>query len=1648
MFRRALAFVTPVFSTLFSIGALLLLAATPAIAQLTNPVSPNIVISQVYGGGGNSGATYKNDFIELFNRGSTAVNVTGWSVQYASSAGTTWAATALSGTIQPGRYYLVQQAAGTNTLAAPLPLPEATGTIAMSATAGKVALVNTATLLSGTCPPSALIVDFVGYGTAANCSEGTAPTTTLSNTSAALRQANGCTDTGVNFADFATSSATPRNSASPVATCTVVPAPPNLSINSVSIVEGNSGTSLLTFNVSLSAPAPVGGVTFDIATANNTAVAPSDYIAQSLTGQTIATGNNSYTFSVVINGDTLVESDEKFVVNITNVTGAIVVAGQGIGTIVNDDVGLYRIHAVQGAGNTSPLVSQTVMVEGIVTSNLQVIPGSNQLSGFFIQEPDNLSDADPATSEGIFIFTSSSPVALAVGDMVRVMGTVFEFGTVPNSLTQITGPTVTILSSGNALPAVTEVSLPVPVGTDMERYEGMLVRIGQTLTVSNHSELARFGEIGLSANGRLMQPTNVVDPNDDPASGTTSVGNSNVAAVTDFADLNKRASIILDGSYRSNDPVIPFLDPSTNTIRLGTTIAELSGVLSQLGGTHRIYASVPPVFTYAPRPMSPPNVGGNVKVASANVLNYFNGNGLGGGFPTSRGADTLIEFNRQRAKIIAAINGLNVDVVGLLEIENDGTGANSAIQDLVNGLNAAAGAGTWSINADPPEYQPGPGTAFGTSDQIKPAIIYKSAVVTPVGPASTKISSAFAQGRAPVAQTFALVSNGEKFTLMMNHLKSKSSSGATGLDIDQGDGQAAFNNMRRLQANVVVAFANELAAINPNILVMGDINAYEQEDPMDILRAGGLSTIINNSYSYMFGGLSGSLDHALGNAALMAQVAGFGKWHINADEPVVLDYNVENKNTAGCTSSCTSPDYFAPTPFRSSDHDPVLVGLKLTATQSITFGALASKIFGDADFALNASASSGLTITFSSQTALVCAVSGVTVTIVSAGTCTLRASQSGNIDFAAASDVDQSFVIAQATQTITFDVLTDKTFGDADFVVNATASSTLPVVFASQTGSICTVAGNTVSLVAAGTCTVRASQAGNGNYAAASNVDQSFVIAQAAQTITLGSAPTIAVGGSGTVSATGGASGNVVVFSSNSAAVCTSAGANGSTITGVTAGTCVIAANQAGNTNYAAANEVTQAFAIDKGTQATLIATSALSSLPAGGNTTLSTTGGTGGGAVSYASNNGNCNVSGTTLTAVAVGTCTVTATKAADANYNAATATVNVVVTVGSQTIVFYVQPTVRIHTTGMVSASGGASGNPITFSSTTTRVCTVSGVNGSVVTGHSVGTCIIAANQAGNANYNAAPQVTQSFAVGPAGPARQAKANDFNGDGKSDLVWFNSANGETAYWFMDGRTKGQSGTWSTDANWRIAATGDLNGDGKVDLIWSNNATGETVYWLMNGATMIQNGTWMTHATWRVIATADLDGNGKADLIWFNSATGETAYWLMDGAIMVQSGSWMTHPTWIVVASGDFNGDDKADLVWHNSATGETAYWVMNGGIRVHSGTWLTHPNQKVVGTGNYSGGGKSDLVWYNSATGETSYWLMNGVNKAKTGSWRTHPTWKVIATGDYRGDGRSDLVWFNSATGETAYWLMKNEKQEQSGTWLTHPSWQVVGP
>ncbi len=593
-----------------------------------------------------------------------------------------------------------------------------------------------------------------------------------------------------------------------------------------------------------------------------------------------------------------------------------------------------RIYDIQGT-------EETLAIPGLVFSRGVVIGDyegpSPALRGFYMQDLNG--DGDPFTSDGIFVFNGNNDL-VTLGDEVFVAGLAAEF----QGQTQITAGAIVVCGTDSVDPV--DVEFPVPNTTFLEQYEGMLVRLPQTMYVTEHFQLGRFGQVVLSADARLQQPTNVAAPGAD------------ANALQAANNLNK---IILDDASQAQNP-----DPilfargglplsASNTLRGGDTATGIVGVLnytwagnSASGNAYRVrpinalngYVNFEPAN---PRPAAPEDVSGTLEAGALNLLNYFNTfdglpdtvnnctNGVGGAATDCRGADTQAEFDRQWPKTVAAILGMNVDVLGIVEIENDGYGADSAIQHLVDQLNTAAGPGTYAfIDVDAATGQL---NALGT-DAIKVGLIYKPAMVTPVGVTAALNSEAFVNGgdsaprtRPALAQTFQQNSNGARFTVVVNHFKSKGSA----CDVpDAGDGQGNCNLVR---VNAATELANWLASdptltSETDILILGDLNSYAMEDPITALKDAGYTNLLDlffgpEAYSYVFDGQWGYLDHALATGSLWPQVTGISEFHINADEPSVLDYNTDFK-TLNLQNVLYAPDMF-----RVSDHDPVIVGLDL-----------------------------------------------------------------------------------------------------------------------------------------------------------------------------------------------------------------------------------------------------------------------------------------------------------------------------------------------------------------------------------------------------------------------------------------------------------------------------------------------------------------------------------------------------------------------------------------------------------------------------------------------------------------------------------------------------------------------------------------------
>jgi hypothetical protein len=718
-----------------------------------------------------------------------------------------------------------------------LPIPDATGSIAMSASAGKVIVANVATGLacnggSTPCSPAQLgqIVDLVGYG-GANFFE-TAPAPGLTNTTAAIRASGGATDTDNNATDFIAGAPNPRNS---------------------------------------------GG------------------------------------------GDPDPDPDPEELCDV-------------------DGEDLTPINEIQGDGQQTPIPGEAVVTRGVVTADFTSggasgIPTNQGLGGLFMEATAEDRDDDPSTSEGIFVFDGGGTFDGQIGDLVHVAGTAGEF----SSVTRITVTGLDVCDdTGIELPLPAELPLPTAPGdraTLFEPLESMRVTHDE-LTVIEFFQLERFGEIRLSADGVLQTPTNVHLPGSDDAEQLV-------------AD-NAAANIVLDDGRTGqnlnrldSEDLLPYVHEG-GTLRIGDQLLEHSFVLHFGFGAWRLQPIDIDAITdelaanrTRPRPEEPPEVGGTLKVASFNVLNYFDGDGQGGGFPNARGATTASELARQTQTLVDAITRLDADIYGLIEIENDG-GEFHATRTLVDALNAALGREVYRF-VD---------TGVIGTDAIKQAFLYNRWTVRPVGDYAVLDSSVDPRfdddlSRPALAQTFLRLGSGERVTVVVNHFKSKGQSGLTDPtdpDFDQGDGQG-FWNFTRTQSALALAdwlVTNPTGVQSLGSLIIGDLNAYGREDPIRALEDADYEDQLVRftegfPYTFTFDGMQGTLDTALALDDLAARVTGAAVWHINADEVPAIDY--QESVGVSFNQRFRTPEiaaaYFDPSAFRSSDHDPVLIGLDL-----------------------------------------------------------------------------------------------------------------------------------------------------------------------------------------------------------------------------------------------------------------------------------------------------------------------------------------------------------------------------------------------------------------------------------------------------------------------------------------------------------------------------------------------------------------------------------------------------------------------------------------------------------------------------------------------------------------------------------------------
>lgn len=728
---------------------------------------------------------------------------------------------------------------------------------------------------------------------------------------------------------------------------------PAAAINDVSQIEGDSGTTQFFFAVGLSQAAGPGGVTVDYATANGTATAGSDYVAASGT-LTIPEGASSATFSITVNGDTTTEANETFFINLANATGAIIADAQGQGTIQNDDVSVTQIHDIQGNGLTSPINGAVVTTEGIVTAQ-------KFNNGFFLQTADANVDADANTSQGIFVFTSTAPPATAaVGNRVRVTGTVTEFTPTSNlnqlSITEIVSVTeILVLSTGNPLPApVVLTSADFGAGAlpgTAEKFEGMRVSVPTSTAISGADGNITESSATSSTTGvfHVILP-GVARPFREPGLSTMDVFPVPVGKNPPRFDTNQERLMV-----RSRGQV----GATAVAIDAETTITGMVGVLDYFSGT---WALLPDAGTVTVAGGKTPTAVADaryeeVTIGGFNLLRFFDEVNDSNGAPTLTAAAVDKRLTKTSLAICDFLKA--PDILGVVEVEN--LRVLGLLADRINATCARA-----------PQYVPylvqgndvgGINVGFLVSNRTLGATTRVEVLeVTQFGKntlfTNPDSSTTLLNDRPPLLlRAIVHQDNGATYpvTVIVNHLRS-----LNGID-DTAAGSSGWategHRVRAKRAEQALFLANlvhtrQLADPNEHIVLLGDFNAFEfndgyvdvmgivrgEEPPADqvILDVDSPITtplvdgseLISNpaeKYSYVFEGSAQTLDHVVVNEALVMNVAGVAVDHarINAD------FGVHNFGVAG-------------NGIRVSDHDPVRVAIRLSSFLSANLGLTAS----------------------------------------------------------------------------------------------------------------------------------------------------------------------------------------------------------------------------------------------------------------------------------------------------------------------------------------------------------------------------------------------------------------------------------------------------------------------------------------------------------------------------------------------------------------------------------------------------------------------------------------------------------------------------------------------------------------------------------
>ncbi|KAA1174502.1 ExeM/NucH family extracellular endonuclease [Marinobacter salinexigens] len=539
------------------------------------------------------------------------------------------------------------------------------------------------------------------------------------------------------------------------------------------------------------------------------------------------------------------------------------------------------ISDIQGRSEQSRYVGDTVTVEAILTRDAR---GKGEFRGFYLQQADHQTDADPNTSEALFVYTKRQQGRS--GERLRVQGKVKEF----HGLTELTNITSIEVCGEEALPEAIHLSLPWP--RNPESYENMRVIFNHPLTVVDSYNLTRYGELTLAA-------SDLVNPNEYRTPGTT----------TSTANL----VLLDDGRSEQNPSPTPWPVGGLgrdNSIRAGSSVHQLQGVLDYRFDAWRIQPTQAPGFraTNPRRPAPARPAAEHLRVVTLNLGNLFNGD-----FPTSRGARTAEGYQAQQQRLVDALLAPDPDILAVAELENDGYGENSAARALAEALGQQ-----WRMIATPGK---------DGNDEIRTAIFYRNDRAVPAGKAERLTRGAFStRGRPPIAQTFRKPGGKASIRVVAAHLKSKSCRGASGADEDRGEG--CYAKRRTREARGIAQWLESLAHDSDlaGTLITGDLNSYARETPIATLEQAGYTSMMHRfhpcsadhcpHYTYRYKGQKGTLDYALASQTLIPRVLDAQSWLINADEPRGLGYR-------------DTPATHQPSPWRSSDHNPVIIDIAL-----------------------------------------------------------------------------------------------------------------------------------------------------------------------------------------------------------------------------------------------------------------------------------------------------------------------------------------------------------------------------------------------------------------------------------------------------------------------------------------------------------------------------------------------------------------------------------------------------------------------------------------------------------------------------------------------------------------------------------------------